>query len=210
MPGCCLAASSKRQRRRRIHGANARCRFYAENLTACKFNAADQTWYYVDATGALGDPSPYQSVLDGVWWAIITLTTVGYGDKFPVSWLGQSVAVLCVLCGLVVLAFPITIISQNFAELTALQNKNELRQYSHQLADDSMHTNRQLLAVCLYELDMQAASINELQAALDAAGQRWRVIEAAARIVNNRLVGQRLQRRTDVDVGFNSTRQRAK
>jgi hypothetical protein len=41
--------------------------FYAENLSLCAFNESDQTWYYVDGSGA----SPYQSVLDGTYWAIV-------------------------------------------------------------------------------------------------------------------------------------------
>ena len=80
--------------------------FYAENFLACTYTVTNMEtgegiWLYES-----GDASPYQSVLDGMYWAVITLTTVGYGDKFPLSWLGQMIASATVLLGLVVLAFP--------------------------------------------------------------------------------------------------------
>ena len=40
------------------------------------------------------DPRPLQGVADGVWWAAVTMTTTGYGDKVPVSWRGRSLGLL--------------------------------------------------------------------------------------------------------------------
>ena len=36
----------------------------------------------------------------GLWWAIVTVTTVGYGDRYPVTAFGQGVAVLLMLTGI--------------------------------------------------------------------------------------------------------------
>jgi voltage-gated potassium channel len=36
---------------------------------------------------------------DALWWALVTITTVGYGDRFPVTLLGRSTAVLVMLAG---------------------------------------------------------------------------------------------------------------
>lgn len=44
------------------------------------------------------------SLLDGIWWAVATLTTVGYGDLYPKSDLGRIVAVVIILCGLGMMA----------------------------------------------------------------------------------------------------------
>ena len=40
------------------------------------------------------DPSPVRGIGDGVWWAAVTMTTTGYGDKVPVSWRGRTLGLL--------------------------------------------------------------------------------------------------------------------
>ena len=51
-----------------------------------------------------------------LWWAVITVTTVGYGDAIPVSPGGRLVASLTAISGIAVIAIPIGIISAGFSE----------------------------------------------------------------------------------------------
>lgn len=48
-------------------------------------------------------PDRFPSYEDAVWWAIVTVTTVGYGDYFPVTGLGRTFAVLLMLTGVALL-----------------------------------------------------------------------------------------------------------
>ena len=48
--------------------------------------------------------SPLRGLGDGFWWAGVTLTTIGYGDKAPITTLGRAVAMLWMLVGLAVSA----------------------------------------------------------------------------------------------------------
>lgn len=56
----------------------------------------------------------FPDLLTSVWWAIITMTSVGYGDHYPTSPQGYLVASFTAVFGLMLLALPIAIIASNF------------------------------------------------------------------------------------------------
>lgn len=61
-------------------------------------------------------PDKFGTIPDAMWWAIVTLTTVGYGDAFPVSPLGKVVASITAVMGLVMLALPVGIVATAFSQ----------------------------------------------------------------------------------------------
>ena len=56
----------------------------------------------------------FDTIPNGFWWAIITLTTVGYGDMYPKSGMGYVVGAMCALTGILATGLPVPIIANNF------------------------------------------------------------------------------------------------
>ena len=62
-------------------------------------------------------PDKFQSIPAAMWWAIVTLTTVGYGDVFPITDLGRIFGSMIALLGIGMVALPTAIIGAGFVEL---------------------------------------------------------------------------------------------
>lgn len=60
------------------------------------------------------EPDNFRNIPLGFWWALVTMTTVGYGDKYPKKELGYFIGCLCVLCGVLTIAFTVPIVVNNF------------------------------------------------------------------------------------------------
>ena len=60
-------------------------------------------------------PDKFGTIPDALWWAIVTLGTVGYGDAVPITALGRLIAALTIFCGLLMVALPIGIVASSFA-----------------------------------------------------------------------------------------------
>ena len=62
-------------------------------------------------------PDKFANAFSGVWWAVATLTTVGYGDIYPVTALGRLMGGVIAIMGIGLVAVPTGIISAGFVEL---------------------------------------------------------------------------------------------
>lgn len=100
----------------------ASCIYYAE-----RGEWSDAAGTYVRVVDGEASPSPYSSIPASMWWAIITMTTVGYGDMYPITGVGKLIASLAALSGILVIAIPITIISTNFNAEYGSMNKEKER-----------------------------------------------------------------------------------
>src|SRR5215831_11169135 len=65
---------------------------------------------------------------DALWWAIVTVTTVGYGDRYPVSAGGRGVAVVLMLIGIGLIGVLTATVASYFVEEKTSQDKTELNE----------------------------------------------------------------------------------
>ncbi len=61
-------------------------------------------------------PDKFSSIPAAMWWSVMTVTTVGYGDIIPVTPLGQTLASVMTLVGVLLLALPSAILAAGFIE----------------------------------------------------------------------------------------------
>ena len=61
------------------------------------------------------NPDDFSSILASFWWAVITITTVGYGDDVPITPTGKVFGALCAALSIIITALPISIIGSNFS-----------------------------------------------------------------------------------------------
>jgi len=75
-------------------------------------------------------PESFKNAFSGLWWAVATLTTVGYGDIYPVTVFGRIIGALIAILGIGMVAIPTGIISSGFVEhLQARNNKDDEMTY---------------------------------------------------------------------------------
>jgi len=72
-----------------------------------------------------GNGEQFSSIPQSMWWAVVTLTTIGYGDIYPKSPLGQFVGGLTAVFGIGIVALPTAIVAQGFAD--ALREQRQRR-----------------------------------------------------------------------------------
>ncbi len=69
--------------------------------------------YYVEREA---QPNKFSSIPQAMWWGVVTLTTVGYGDIYPVTPLGKFLSSIISLLGIGLFAMPTGILSAGFVE----------------------------------------------------------------------------------------------
>lgn len=61
-------------------------------------------------------PQVFRSIADAIWWSVVTLTTVGYGDVTPATFGGRLLAIVIMLMGIATVAIPAGLLAARFTE----------------------------------------------------------------------------------------------
>lgn len=82
------------------------------------------------------------TMLDGIWWAVVTLTTIGYGDIYPWTAAGRIIATILGVLGIGLVALPTGILAGGF--LKALREEKKLTHLEDELEEESDDINERL------------------------------------------------------------------
>jgi voltage-gated potassium channel len=72
------------------------------------------------------DQGEFATFWDGVWWAVVTVTTVGYGDLYPTTVAGRLVGIALMLLGIGFLAVLTATVSSRFVKADREEETNEI------------------------------------------------------------------------------------
>lgn len=91
----------------------------------------------------LVQPEVFSSIPKTIWWSVITLTTVGYGDMVPVTDLGRFLTGVLLLTGVAIFALPAGVITAGFLEESRKQNHHRINcPHCGALLPDHYHADR--------------------------------------------------------------------
>lgn len=82
-------------------------------VAAAQLYIAAMMLYFIEGQNK---PEAFGSIARAMWWAVVTLTTVGYGDVYPETGWGRVAAGLVALAGVGIVALPTGILASSFAE----------------------------------------------------------------------------------------------
>jgi hypothetical protein len=88
-----------------------------------------------DIYGAL-EPATFQNAFDASWCMLVTMTTVGFGDLYPVTGAGRSVTTIAMIVGMFATAMPVTVLGNRFAEEYDREEYKKL--HTHYMVLDSI------------------------------------------------------------------------
>ncbi|CAF99936.1 unnamed protein product, partial [Tetraodon nigroviridis] len=109
--------------------------------------------YLAETYSVSGGSTDFRNFADALWWGVVTVTTIGYGDKVPQTWIGKTIASCFSVFAISFFALPAGILGSGFA----LKVQQKQRQ---------KHFNRQIpAAACLIQTSWRCFAVENLDSA---------------------------------------------
>ncbi|CAE7247785.1 KCNB2 [Symbiodinium natans] len=121
-------------------------------------------------------PVDFPSIVTSCWWAVVTLTSLGYGDLYPKTIQGKCVGMMAMIAGLLLIALPIAIISQKFQDIYEASDKEDAKNRAAQRMKGAPHETWTLIPGSDVIRRLKALPIKDDQAR-DATQQMVKCLE---------------------------------
>jgi voltage-gated potassium channel len=89
-------------------------------------------------------PEVFDSIPHAMWWALVTLATVGYGDVYPVTAIGKLLSGVVVIVGIGIFALPTAIFASGFVEEIEKNQEHYCPHCGRQVHKDSLRVHKHL------------------------------------------------------------------
>ncbi len=109
-------------------------------------------------------PDKFGSIPQSMWWALVTLTTVGYGDVYPITGIGKLFGSVSIILGIGTVALPAGIMASAFTEFTRRNQKEYEDKLKLMLEDDVIDKDeREELKVLSEKLNLSDKDIGAIE-----------------------------------------------
>ena len=109
-------------------------------------------------------PDKFGSIPDAMWWAIVTLTTVGYGDVTPITSVGRIFGSIIIILGIGTVALPSGILAAAFSDFTKRNQKKYEDRLKYMLDDNIIDDEeRKELRRLSEKLNLSEEDINSIE-----------------------------------------------
>lgn len=109
-------------------------------------------------------PEKFGSIPQSMWWALVTLTTVGYGDVYPITNLGKLFGSISIILGIGTVALPAGIMASAFTEFTRRNQKKYEDKLKFMLQDDIIDKDeREELKILSEKLNLSDEDIGAIE-----------------------------------------------
>ncbi|QOL25225.1 ion transporter [Thalassotalea sp. LPB0316] len=113
-------------------------------------------------------PKVFDSIPSAIWWSVVTMTTVGYGDVTPITFLGKFIAMFIMLLGVGVVALPAAMLAAKFGEELSLRKRQLERKVESAVKDGGVSkSDRVYLNNLAAELNISQDVVNKLIKSFD-------------------------------------------
>jgi voltage-gated potassium channel len=104
----------------------------------------------------VAQPEAFGSIINSFWWAVVTMTTVGYGDVVPITAIGKITSTFIMITGVGLVALPAAMLAARFSEELRERKEDLDAQIKGALSDGHINTEEyQALETLAYKLEIE-------------------------------------------------------